>query len=138
MLLFTFRRDSQIIYTSVVRLRDLNFFPFVIFCTIKKICLKFWYFGILKFWLFEVLCKIFAVDSSPEVKVFEWESGSHLRVNFKPNSLLTPSKIHNFWLKIHPLDLSSSVWSPNLCESSWIIANGPFYDYWVAVDYLRL
>ena len=29
-------------------------------------------------------------------------------------------------------------WVANLCESSWVIANGPFYDYLIAFDYLRL
>ena len=34
--------------------------------------------------------------------------------------------------------LPEQVCVPNLCESSCVIANGPFYDYNIAVEYLRL
>ena len=37
-------------------------------------------------------------------KVMSWEGGnSNFAVNLEPNSLLTPSQIQIFWLKIHPL-----------------------------------
>ena len=37
-----------------------------------------------------------------------------------------------------PNDQQATVfWLSNLCESSWVIANGPFYDYLPWLDYLN-